>query len=263
MRQYTYALDYDDPVLAELYDQQENYADDLHLLLDLLGDEKCLEILEPFSGTGRLLIPLALGGHRVKGIEIAASMAERAQEKLKHLTPPAGATISMTIGDALTLEWGEDFDVIVLGSNCLYELGSAEQQELCIQKASKALRSGGHLFVDNDNYQGDWGRGPFPEERIVLKGMTTGGIYGQLLLRTLSFDEEAQVLSMERVWLRRGPGSSEETDDYRCSKRPVSGEEVQAWIEKGNYCIECSFGNRAKGALSRQSERAIFWARRR
>jgi SAM-dependent methyltransferase len=263
MRRYKYALDYDDPILAELYDQQEDYLDDVQLLLELVGGSAHLKILEPFSGTGRVLIPLTLAGHRVTGIEIAPSMGERARSKSKDLSIPVGASISILIGDALQLGWGEGLDLVILGSNCLYELSTVDQQIQCIEKAALALRQGGRVFVDNNNYRGDWGRDPFPQERVVLEGTAADGSQGQLVLRSLGFDEETQTLTMQRQWSRRALDSPEYVDEYSCCRRPVSGKEVRSWLEQYDFHIERSFGNRAKEPFSVSSDRAIFWARRR
>jgi len=52
-----------EPHIAEIYDQVETYTDDLYLIRRLIGGRVPLRILEPFCGTGRILIPLALDGH--------------------------------------------------------------------------------------------------------------------------------------------------------------------------------------------------------
>ena len=74
MREYRYSGDYNDPLLAELYDLSETYTDDIRLLRSLIGDTGPLKILECFSGTGRILIPLVQDGHAVTGIEISEAM---------------------------------------------------------------------------------------------------------------------------------------------------------------------------------------------
>ena len=82
MEKINRSMDYDDPVLAEIYDQSETCTDDVKLLRTLLAPMKSLNILECFSGTGRILIPLAKDGHRVTGIEISDAMTTRATKKL-------------------------------------------------------------------------------------------------------------------------------------------------------------------------------------
>jgi SAM-dependent methyltransferase len=261
-REYPYALDYDDPVLAELYDKYENYLDDVHLIRKLFGDSKHRKILEPFSGTGRILIQLAFDGHQVEGIDIARSMVERARSRLEQLGNQDAGTFTLHIGDALTFDWGRGFDLVILGSNCFYELTSAEQQKHCIQKASRALSSGAYVFVDNDHYRGDWARDTFPQERVVFEGLAKDGTFGRLVLRSLGFDEEKQLLRMHRIWSKQAPNGTKRTIEYTCGKRPVSGTEVLYWLEKNDFRIELAFGNRSGEQFSDDSERAIFWARK-
>jgi SAM-dependent methyltransferase len=70
---HKYALDYDDVVLAELYDRHETYTNDVELIRRLIGGRGPLNILECFCGTGRIALPLAQDGHRVTGIDAEAS----------------------------------------------------------------------------------------------------------------------------------------------------------------------------------------------
>ena len=49
-----------EPHIAEIYDQVEIYHDDVELIRKLIGGRGPLRILEPFCGTGRILIPLAV-----------------------------------------------------------------------------------------------------------------------------------------------------------------------------------------------------------
>ena len=58
-----------DPHLAELYDQQETYDEDILLIQKLIGQGSVRRILEPFCGTGRILILLALAGYEVVGLD--------------------------------------------------------------------------------------------------------------------------------------------------------------------------------------------------
>ena len=54
--------------IAEIYDQIEMHTDDVTLLRKLIGGRGALRILEPFCGSGRILIPLALDGHHLVGL---------------------------------------------------------------------------------------------------------------------------------------------------------------------------------------------------
>jgi len=101
MEECKYSASYDDPLLAELYDQTETYTDDVELIRRLIGDSGPLNILECFSGTGRILIPLAQDGHRVTGIEIAPAMNARAVEKISRLPSDVQDKVTLKVQDVL------------------------------------------------------------------------------------------------------------------------------------------------------------------
>jgi SAM-dependent methyltransferase len=68
-----------EPHIAEIYDQSETYTDDVKLIRKLINGRGPLRILEPFCGTGRILIPLALDGHETVGLDQAKGMLSRAR----------------------------------------------------------------------------------------------------------------------------------------------------------------------------------------
>lgn len=98
------SMDYDDALLAQIYDQEETQTKDVTLLRQLLQGSGPLNILECFSGTGRILIPLARDGHRITGIEIAESMNTRASSKLAALIKEIQERVTLVVGDVLKVE---------------------------------------------------------------------------------------------------------------------------------------------------------------
>ena len=69
--------------IAEIYDQSENYSDDIELIQSLIESRAPLRILEPFCGSGRILIPLARAGHTLVGLDQAAGMLARRRSTLR------------------------------------------------------------------------------------------------------------------------------------------------------------------------------------
>ena len=53
-----------DEHVAELYDQQESNTNDVQLIKGLIGNARERRFLEPFCGTGKILIPLVRMGIR-------------------------------------------------------------------------------------------------------------------------------------------------------------------------------------------------------
>ena len=108
MNPYKYSSNYDDPLLAELYDQSETYTDDVDLIRRLIGNRGPFNILECFSGTGRLLVPLAYDGHKMTGIDIAASMSKRAFEKIARMGKTYKIELTSKYKMSLSVSGGQD-----------------------------------------------------------------------------------------------------------------------------------------------------------
>lgn len=259
---FPYFCDYNNPLLAELYDQSITDTADIDLIRRLIGKSRPLQILECFSGTGRILIPLAKDGHRVTGIELAHAMHERAVSKIHELNPELRLRILLKVKDVLKESWGNDYDVIIMGANALYELPSAKSQEKCIKVASKALVSGGNLFIDNDDRKDSLTKDMIGETWIAFKGRCNDGTYGELSARIINVDIEKQIQCIERQWYTISPDGIVHLTKYTAQKHPVSLVEIEAWLYKYNFEILCALGDRQGTPFTKDSERAIFWARK-
>ncbi|MBM4044985.1 MAG: class I SAM-dependent methyltransferase [Planctomycetes bacterium] len=262
MKEYRYSGNYDFPLLAELYDRTERFTDDIELLRRLIGNSGPLNILECFSGTGRVLIPLALDGHRVTGIEMAPAMNARAAAKLAELSATVQRRVTLKVQDALDRQWGTGYDLVIMADNAFYELPTAETQERCIQLAHEALAPGGRLFIDNNDYKGDWPRGPFGRRRVIFEGHGADGVFGRYSVVGLRFDEPQGILHMRRTWFTRAPDGTRRCVRYLGRKHPVRAAEVERWLKKRRFRILQTLGDSHGNPYAKESDRAVFWARR-
>lgn len=261
MRRIERSMDYDDPVLAEIYDAEETAVEDIGLIRRLLPPSRPLKILECFSGTGRILIPLAEDGHRVTGIEISREMMDRARVKLGALGGAVQSRVNLILGDVLTVDWGTGYDVVLLAGNCFYELPSPESQEECIRRARSCLVSRGWVFIDTEDGSG---RGADPSdvgtEWVGLEGTTRGGTYGRLSARVRDVDARG-VSHFVRTWYTRSPSGVGTSTQYEACKYPVSAQEVERWLSRYGFEIVGMYGDRAGTPYERASaQKAIFWA---
>jgi SAM-dependent methyltransferase len=285
-----------DPHIAEIYDQSETYCDDVDLLLSLMNPGKLdvrgsgaapniqfsgISILEPFCGTGRILIPLAQAGHTLVGLDQAAGMLDRARQKLACLSPAVHSRVTLCQADVITTEWLSGFDLVILGGNCLYELATPEEQEHVIRSAAASLKPGGYVYVDNDHMEG--ALDPSWQQSGVKPGFPTGvcadGTRVKSTTETIWFDIHARLAKFRRTTRINFPGSGgtvgHRLPDHRLGtsgkgfeveyiqqKHPISKGEVQTWLERYGFVIEKTFGDRAGSPYTPASERAIFWARK-
>ena len=258
---HEYAFDYDDAVLAELYDRRETYTDDVELIRRLTGGRGPLNVLECFCGTGRIALPLAQDGHRVTGIDIADAMLARARARCNALGPQISRRVRWICRDVLAGGWGGGFDLIILGANAFYELPSAAMQQRCIALAAEASAPGGFLYVDNNDFGGTWRLAPQP--RVVFEGATADGALARYLMEELSFDDRMAILNMKRTVTIRYPDGRERRGEYTSCKHPVGKAQVQRWIEDAGFEILEVFGDRSGTRYRAGARRAIFWSQAR
>lgn len=253
-----------EPHVAEIYDQIETYTDDVELIRKLVGEYGPLWILEPFCGTGRILVPLALDGHEIVGLDQAKGMLARAQTKIHQLPEDVQRRITLTKADVTQEAWPQGFDLVVLGGNCFYELATPEEQERCIVSAAASLNPGGYVYVDNNHMEGDldesW------RKPGVSQGFPTGtcadGTRVESTMETIWYDAPRRLVKLRRHTRVTLPDGSMIEKEYVQQKHPVSTVEVQAWLKTHGFVIERLYGDRAGNSYTGASTRAIFWARK-
>jgi len=252
-----------DDYCAEVYDLYETRMEDVELLRGLIGDARPLRILEPFCGTGRILIPLACDGHKLVGIDRAGAMLRRAQIKIEQLSPDVQGRITLHQADVIETVWPGEFDVVVLGGNCFYELASPAQQEACIASAAAALKPGGHIFVDNDHMDGElaesW-RQVGQRQALGVRGTCADGTRVEGASETIWFDAPKRLWRAKRWTTVIFPDGQEKTTEWTQQKHPVSFGEVEGWLTGHGFVIDRTFGDRFGNPCASESTRATFWA---
>ena len=254
--------------IAEVYDITQTETADIALIRKLISGRGPLQILEPFTGTGRILIPMAEDGHIVTGIDQAQAMLERARDKINALPEAVRDRIFLIqcdlLNDPSDDAWPGGMDLVILGGNCFYELASPKEQEFCVQQAAASLKPGGYVYIDNDHMEGDlalsW-QNPAPEQRGI-QGMCADGTFIESWLQTVWFDAPRRLVQFRRWNKVVYPDGSQMTKEYYQQKHPVSAGEVRGWLEKHGFLIEQEFGDREGRPYTAQSPRAIFWARK-
>ena len=253
-----------DAHVAEIYDQFETGREDLDFLRNLIGNSGTLKILEPFCGTGRVLIPLALDGHIVHGMDQSGGMLGRARQKIQTLPLDAQGRIHLDRVEVSSREWPRDFDLVVLGRNCFYELATPDEQETCIVRAFQSVRSGGYLFIDNDHMEGGLA-GSWQNLGVVepsLSGRCADGTTVESTRETVWFDAYHRLARFRRCTKVRFPDGEVLEQEYIQQKHPVSKGEVQGWIDRQGFIVEALYGNYEGVPYTDAAPRAIFWARK-
>lgn len=250
--------------VAEIYDQYETGLEDIDFIRGLIGNTDPMKIFEPFCGTGRILIPLALAGHTILGMDQSEGMLARARQKIQQLPPEVQERINLAQADVLCEEWPGGFELVILGGNCFYELATPDEQEKCIMQAFYSLKPGGHVFIDNNHMEGELAKS-WQHIGVVersLRGKCSDGTNVESTRETIWFDVPHRLARFRRctkVMLTDGNVIEQE---YIQQKHPVSKREVQEWLEKNGFIVDSMYGNYDGAPYSDVSSRTIFWARR-
>jgi SAM-dependent methyltransferase len=249
--------------VAEIYDQSETYTDDIDLVRRLTRGRVGLRILEPFCGTGRILIPLALDGHELVGLEQARGMLDRARTKVARLPQDVQRRITLIRADVTGEPWPQDFDLVLLGGNCFYELATPQEQEGCIVSAAASLNPGGYVYVDNNHMEGELDKS-WRQAGVVNGAFPTGicadGTRVESSNETIWYDASRRLVKFRRCTTVTFADSGAITSEYVQQKHPVSAGEVQEWLEMHGFVVESMYGDRDGNPFTPASNRAIFWA---
>jgi SAM-dependent methyltransferase len=245
-----------DSHIAEAYDRDwETDTDDVEVIREFIAGQGTLRILEPFCGTGRILLPLLEDGHEVVGIDRCQAFVGRLRDKLSRLPVEARRQATLVEGDVIALRWPIGFDLVVMGGNCLYELGSPEEQEHCIASAAASLKPGAHLFLDNDHMEGElletWrtsGRHRHPRPFTCEDGTLL-----EFESETIWYDAPRRLHRSRRYTTVTRPDGSFETIDFIIQKHPPSLAEMRAWLATHGLLVV---------SADETPERATYWARK-
>ena len=108
-------------------------------LEELAGDGAALELA---IGTGRIALPLAARGVRVRGIDLSPDMVAQLRAK------PGGDDIPVAIGDFATTRIGDDFSLAYLVFNTIGNLTTQDAQVACFENVAAQLRPGGCFVIE-------------------------------------------------------------------------------------------------------------------
>jgi SAM-dependent methyltransferase len=123
---------------AEMFDPA-TVAPVVEMLAAIAGQGGALEF---GIGTGRIALPLAERGVRVAGIDSSEAMVARLRAK------PGGEGIAVTIGDFARACVDEEFSLVYLVFNTIFNVVTQDEQVACFQNAAAHLRSGGRFVIE-------------------------------------------------------------------------------------------------------------------
>jgi SAM-dependent methyltransferase len=126
---------------ARVYDDEPrgDELDAVDFLAQRAGNGPALELA---IGTGRIALPLAARGMRVDGVDLSPEMVARLRAK------PGGEELSVTMGDFADVPVTDEYPLIYLVFNTLFNLLTQDDQVRCFENAASHLTDDGSFVVE-------------------------------------------------------------------------------------------------------------------
>ena len=178
---------------ADIYDSVFSYViDDIPFYL-YEAKRSGGPVLELGCGTGRVSIPIALGGIELVGLDSSTAMLERAQQKAES----AGATgLSLLQADMRNFSLPDKFNLIIIPFRGLLSVLSVEDEVRVLANIKRHLAPGGKfvfdIFVPDLNMMVQEGDVPYH-----FRDVTDPSTGNQIVLwNQASYDAYTQVMSI-------------------------------------------------------------------
>lgn len=137
----------DQAFIAEFYDFAYSNRQDIDFFIDYSQKAKG-RTLELGCGTGRVLIPTAIAGCEITGLDISPHMLKTCQEKLDKRSREVQERVKLIQGNMTDFETGEMYSLVTTPFRPFQHLISVEEQKACLDCVSKHLISHGLLILD-------------------------------------------------------------------------------------------------------------------
>lgn len=146
-------------------------------------------ILELGAGTGRLTCELALRGHEIVGVDIAAAMLAQARTRLAALPREAAARVTLKLGDLTAVNLNRRFDLVICPYHTLAHVPAGAAWKNGFLTAARHLIDGGLFAVHLPRLEVMRNLPPLDPEAMVMNQPLPGGRRLQLYVRERHFRE--------------------------------------------------------------------------
>jgi SAM-dependent methyltransferase len=216
-------------------------------------------ILEIGCGTGRVLIPLALEGYHVTGLELSEAMLATARAKANR----AGIDdqVSLIQGDMRDFEIPARYALAIIPINTFMHCYDTQQQLACLRCIHRHLQPGGQLVVDV--YHPDLQALLESDGRLVSEGTVldpeTGHTIHRFYTRRLDLAAQTQHITFILDEIDSTGAVSRTLFPFRM--RFVYRYEMELLLHAAEFNLEMVYGSYDLEPFEGSSEKMIFVAR--
>lgn len=208
-------------------------------------------VLEACCGNGRVSLPLKLSGVNISGFDRSVTMLNAARDRATTL----GVSIPFYEQDALTLDLGKKYDLILMPFNSLQYFYTLSDQKQVLQNIKKHLTKDGRFIFDVFNpkiYRIVEGENC---ERFYKKVKLSNGSI-QTIYEKLHYVSDKQVLCSQWRIFENGKNQMLELDSH--CYYPF---ELRLLLESQGFLIEHVYGSFDKEPFDKNSSKQIVVCR--
>ena len=218
--------------------------------------------LELGCGTGRVLIPTALAGCEITGLDLSPYMIKKCREKINRLPREVRKNVLTIQGNMTNFSTGEQYDLVTIPFRPFQHLVAVEEQKACLNSVFKHLSNKGKLLFDV--YHPFLPRVPDPtffmEMEVIPPIKLTDGRVVKRTNRTAAFHRAEQYNDIEFIFYIKYPDGKEERLVQTFPMRYYYRYEIEHLLSLCGFKIMELFGNYDKSKFSDESPEMIFVA---
>jgi SAM-dependent methyltransferase len=222
--------------------------------------------LELACGTGRVLIPTAIAGCEITGLDLSSFMLQKCREKLAGQPEAIQKRVKLVQGDMTKFSTGEKYALITLPFRPFQHLIAVAEQKACLGCIHKHLEPRGKLVFDvfnpnplrlvpNPTYTKeveDLPETALPDGRKIRRAS-----------RMAAFHREQQYNDVELIYYVNYPNGRNERLVQSFPMRYFFRYEMEHLLELCGFKVVELFGNFDKSPFDTDSTEMIFVAQKR
>jgi len=256
---------YDQEFIAQNYDAfyDRLHRRDVDFYVDCSREAKG-RTLELGCGTGRVLIPTAIAGCRITGLDFAVQMLQVCREKLNRQNPEVQSRVQLIQGDMTNFDLREKYRLITIPFRPFQHLINVPEQKACLNNVHRHLTDDGLLVFDifhpslprltDTKYLMEMDVEPemeLPDGRIIRRTNRTAG-----------FHPVEQYNDIELIHYIRYPDGRQERRVHAFPMRYFFRAEMEHLLALCGFEIVNFFGNFDKTPFTADSPEMIFIAKK-
>ena len=219
--------------------------------------------LELGCGTGRVLIPTAISGYEITGLDISLHMLVKCRQKLDKQPTEVQQRVKLIQGNMANFDTGEVYSLVTIPFRAFQHLISVDEQKACLDCISQHLVPKGLLIIDVFH--------PYPPRLVPDSGYTTevedlpetqlpDGRTLRRTSRTSAFHRDEQYNDIELIHYVSHPDGRTERLVHTFPMRYFFRYEVEHLLNLCGFKVVDLFGDFNRSEFSADSPEMIFVA---